>query len=178
MLSGAIHRPQDVKQLSPHRGIGLERNPLKLSAHALDRPTSCHVHEVVLELVVLDRMDPHRSVPFAVDASPVADAVPGELYRLAADVLHALALFVEESVQAPRRDDDEEAMMSQVLDIGQALLLATGSRPLTDGNVVLLHQLLVDPKHVLVLGNTPGDVVPISMAHVTDGKLLNERSFG
>ena len=50
------------------------------------------------------RMNSYRRVPLAVHAELVAGAVSGEVDRLAADVLNALAFFVEETVQTACRD--------------------------------------------------------------------------
>jgi len=104
----------------------------------------------------------------------VADAVTGVENRFPPNVFDCIAFLLKELVFAPRGDQDESLVVSQILDVGQALHLSAGPSPLADRDVVFLDQLLIDEHGVLVIRNRSGDIEAVSVIHVRYGELLNE----
>ena len=85
---------------------------------------SCEFEEVRFEFQVAAAFDGDVGMPFVVGLagagsapSAVADGITLELQRDSADVPDRLGFLVEERVCAVRREDDEESIESQVLQV-------------------------------------------------------------
>ena len=102
----------------------------------------------------------------------VADGVAGVLDGHSADVTELVLFVDEEAVLAVSCQQNEEAIMANVLQVGLAGLLAPRSSRFRHSNAVLCNQLRINGRRILATGDPAGYVEPVAMPKVTTRDLL------
>lgn len=177
LLSLAVHRPQDVQQLTPDRSIRLELHQSKLSREIRNGSSGGKAYEISFEFRIHPPVDSHVRMPRAsVMRLPPAHGIARILDGVPAGVAVELPLpllFAEEYVFARSRNQDEEAAVSQVLHVCSPSLLSPSTGPLPDIEVVFLDHLSVEVSRVLPLRHRARHEIDVAIGHVID-QLLNE----
>lgn len=118
-------------------------------------------------------LDPYRRTPFPFPFA-AANGVAFEFDGSATDILDRFGFGLKKGVVAVGGDDGEETLVAQVLEVGQALLLATAAGPFADVDVVLADDFAVGASGIFVFGDDPGHVEVVTVSHIGHGQLLDE----
>ena len=180
-LANVIHGAEQGQELPTNRRIGLKGNIVESQRQIFRRTMNCQVYQVSLDfkksaLLNLDvRMPPMVRVPGTRPApAPVADRVTGESQWNPADVSNARGFFLKKAMLPLRRQNREETIMTDVLQVREAELLAPGARRFGHCDAVFLHELAIDGAGVLARRNAAGYIPPVAMTQKGTSDLLDE----
>lgn len=165
----AVDCPEQVELLSADQIVRLEGEVVERLREPLGGPPGRLLLEPHLELAVLREVDPHLDVP-----APKADRVARVLDSSPPDVMDVPPLLLEKRVVAVGREEDEEILVPEVLDVRMARPLPSRPRPLGEVDVVALDELLVHPVRVLPPRDVPGHVEEVPPRDVGHRELLDE----
>src|SRR5207248_193666 len=91
-----------------------------------------------------------------------------------ADVPDPFPLLLEKAVFAMGGEEDEEALVAEVMNVCETGELPPSPCLAGNGNPVFLLEFLVHGPRVLASGHPPADVEPVAVRQVAAGQLLHE----
>lgn len=111
-------------------------------------------------------------------AASIADAVAFELDRVPSAVTNLSLLFLLKLMVAISRQQQEPLSVSDVLHVCEAAFSAISPLSLRQSNFILRDEFLINALGILPMWDSSGRIVPVTMAQVADGNLLNEAFRG
>ena len=126
LLPPPVDSTEDVELLLPHEVVWLERQLVKGFRQDLGAPPRGLLLEPRLQLSVLRKVDPHLDV-----AAPEPDRIPRVADGPPPDVADVLPLRLEERVLSVGHEEDEEVLVSEVLNVREPRALPPVARPVS-----------------------------------------------
>lgn len=126
-LALPIHFAQNSVNLPPYRSIRFERQPPKHMFQPILCSENGKVSQVRFQLLVAPLLDSHMRM-----AAPIAHRVAAKFDGRFASIANVFPLLLKEGVLSVRCKQNEEAPVSEVLNVCEPGIFASGPRRLSD----------------------------------------------
>jgi len=181
LSAAAIDRPPQVQQLPPNGSVGFVWQSVKLQRQMLDRSMDRAIQQPGLQFQIAPPFDCDMSMPEGIPlplasptAAPVTDRVAAVFERGPPDIVNRPGLDLEELMLPLRRQNHEQPVVSQVLQIRLTEPLSPSARRFRHSDPILLDELAVDGAGVLPRRDVTGHIEPVAMPEIATGNLLHK----